>query len=67
MALGDTLKNYVVGVGIRDNNFTAGLKNMGGQLRLIHLRCDRRADNGRTVPVPHIILYHEHRPYPALF
>ena len=33
MALGDTLKNYVVGVGIRDNNFTAGLKNMGGQLR----------------------------------
>ena len=33
MALGDTLKNYVIGVGIRDNNFTAGLKNMGGQLR----------------------------------
>lgn len=33
MALGDTLKNYVVGVGIRDNNFTAGLKNMGGQLK----------------------------------
>ena len=33
MALGDTLKNYVVGVGIKDNNFTAGLKNMGGQLQ----------------------------------
>ncbi len=33
MALGDTLKNYVIGVGIRDNNFTAGLKNMGGQLK----------------------------------
>ena len=33
MALGDTLKNYVVGVGIRDNNFTAGLKNMGSQLK----------------------------------
>lgn len=33
MALGDTLKNYTIGVGIRDNNFTAGLKNMGGQLR----------------------------------
>lgn len=33
MALGDTLKNYVVGVGIKDNNFTAGLKNMGGQLK----------------------------------
>lgn len=33
MALGDTLKNYVVGVGVRDNNFTAGLKNMGSQLK----------------------------------
>lgn len=33
MPLGDTLKNYTIGVGIRDNNFTAGLKNMGGQLR----------------------------------
>ncbi len=33
MALGDTLKNYVVGVGVKDNNFTAGLKNMGGQLQ----------------------------------
>lgn len=33
MALGDTLKNYTIGVGIRDNNFTAGLKNMGGQLK----------------------------------
>lgn len=33
MALGDTLKNYTVGVGIKDNNFTAGLKNMGGQLK----------------------------------
>lgn len=33
MALGDTLKNYTIGVGVRDNNFTAGLKNMGGQLR----------------------------------
>ena len=33
MALGDTLKNYIVGVGVKDNNFTAGLKNMGGQLR----------------------------------
>ena len=33
MALGDTLKNYVIGVGVKDNNFTAGLKNMGGQLR----------------------------------
>lgn len=33
MALGDTLKSYVIGVGVKDNNFTAGLKNMGGQLR----------------------------------
>lgn len=33
MALGDTLKNYTVGVGIKDNNFTAGLKNMGSQLK----------------------------------
>ncbi len=33
MALGDTLKNYVIGVGVKDNNFTAGLKNMGGQLK----------------------------------
>lgn len=33
MALGDTLKNYTIGVGIKDNNFTAGLKNMGGQLK----------------------------------
>ena len=33
MALGDTLKNYTVGVGVKDNNFTAGLKNMGGQLK----------------------------------
>lgn len=33
MALGDTLKNYVVGVGIRDNNFTAGLKQMGSSLK----------------------------------
>lgn len=33
MVLGDTLKNYTVGVGIKDNNFTAGLKNMGGQLK----------------------------------
>ena len=33
MALGDTLKNYTIGVGIRDNNFTAGLKKMGGQLK----------------------------------
>lgn len=31
--LGNTLKNYVVGVGIKDNNFTAGLKNLGGQLQ----------------------------------
>ena len=33
MALGDTLKNYTVGVGVKDNNFTAGLKNMGSQLK----------------------------------
>lgn len=33
MVLGDTLKNYVIGVGVKDNNFTAGLKNMGGQLK----------------------------------
>ena len=33
MALGDTLKNYAIGVGVKDNNFTAGLKNMGGQLK----------------------------------
>lgn len=33
MALGDTLKNYTIGVGVKDNNFTAGLKNMSGQLK----------------------------------
>lgn len=33
MALGDTLKNYTIGVGVKDNNFTAGLKNMGSQLK----------------------------------
>lgn len=33
MALGDTLKNYVVGVGVKDNNFTAGLKQMGSSLK----------------------------------
>ncbi len=32
VALGDTLKNYVIGVGIKDNNFTSSLKNMGGKL-----------------------------------
>ena len=33
MALGDTLKNYIVGVGVKDNNFTAGLKKMGSSLK----------------------------------
>lgn len=33
MALGDVLKNYTVGVGIRDNDFTKGLKNMGSRMK----------------------------------
>lgn len=33
MVLGDTLKNYVIGVGIRDNDFAKGLKNMGSRMK----------------------------------
>ncbi len=33
MALGDTLKNYVIGVGIRDNDFAKGLNNMGSRMK----------------------------------
>lgn len=33
MALGDTLKNYVVGVGVRDNGVTKGLKQMGSSIK----------------------------------
>lgn len=33
MALGDTLKDYVIGVGIRDNDFVKGLKNMGSRMK----------------------------------
>lgn len=33
MALGDTLKNYVVGVGVRDNGVTKGLKQMGSGIK----------------------------------
>lgn len=33
MALGDTLKNYTIGIGVKDNNFTTGLKDMGSQVK----------------------------------
>ena len=33
MALGDTLKNYVIGVGVRDNGVTKGLKQMGSGIK----------------------------------
>lgn len=33
MALGDTLRNYVVGVGVRDNGVTKGLKQMGSSIK----------------------------------
>ena len=33
MALGDILKNYIVGVGVRDNGVTKGLKQMGSSLK----------------------------------
>lgn len=33
MALGDTLKNYIVGVGVRDNGVTKGLKQMGSGIK----------------------------------
>lgn len=33
MALGETLRNYVVGVGVRDNGVTKGLKQMGSGIK----------------------------------
>ena len=41
--------------------------NMCGEFRLVHPRCNRRADHSRAVPVPDIVLYDEHRAYSSLF
>ena len=39
---------------------------MGRKLRLIHPRCDRRADHRGAVLIPHIVLDHEHGPHTSL-